>query len=280
MTVLLLSCPDRRGLVAATSGFIDQQGGNITDADQHTDPVHDLFLQRIEFDLPEASSHEAFAAEFGELAASLSMTWEMSEATDRLRMAIMVSAEGHCLYDMLGRVAMGELNVDIPVVVSNHTAHRDITERFGVPFVHLPVDPQDKASQQAAVLDALQEAKVDLVIMARYMQILPASIIEAYPHRIINIHHSFLPAFIGAKPYHQAFERGVKLIGGTAHYATVDLDQGPIICQDVTPVSHRDSAERMVARGRDLEQTVLARAVHLHVERRVLSYANRTVIFD
>ena len=208
------------------------------------------------------------------------MTWEIVEPGQRARVALLVSKEGHCLLDLLARIRLGELAADVPVVISNHEDHREITEHFGVPFLHLPVDPDDKAAQQRALLAALDEVDVELVVLARYMQILPPEIIERFPRRIINIHHSFLPAFVGAKPYHQAYDRGVKIIGATAHYATAELDQGPIICQEVTPVSHRDTPERLIRLGGDLEQTVLARAVRLHLERRVLTYANRTVIFD
>ena len=238
------------------------------------------FLQRIEFDFPRSDDHAQFRDDFAALAASLDMTWEMVEPAERERIAILVSREGHCLLDLLARIRLGELDAEVPVVISNHEDHREITERFGVPFLHLPVDPTDKVAQQEALLEALVGADVDLVVLARYMQVLPESIIDRFPRRIINIHHSFLPAFVGAKPYHQAYDRGVKIIGATAHYATAELDQGPIICQEVTPVSHRDTPERLIRLGGDLEQTVLARAVRLHVERRVLAYANRTVVFD
>lgn len=278
--ILLLSCPDQRGLVAATSGFIVERGGNIAHADQHLDETHGLFLQRIEFTLPDDADRETFRTEFAELAERLGMTWELTEEGERPRVAILVSREGHCLLDLLSRAHLGSLNIEIPVVISNHPDHREITEKFGIPYLHLPVDPNDKVPQQRALLAALEEANVDLVVLARYMQILPPEIINRFPNRIINIHHSFLPAFIGAKPYHQAYERGVKIIGATAHYATVELDQGPIIRQDVTPVSHRDTPERLIRQGADLEQVVLADAVRLHVERRIISYANRTVVFD
>ena len=280
MTVLLLSCPDRPGLVAATASLIAEHGGDIAHADQHADDRHGLFLQRIEFTFGESAALAAFRAALAPLADSLGMTWEIQEPGQRARVALLVSKEGHCLLDLLARIHLGELAADVPVVISNHDDHREVTERFGVPFLHLPVDPADKPAQQRRLLDALEEADVELVVLARYMQILPAEIIERFPRQIINLHHSFLPAFVGAKPYHQAYDRGVKIIGATAHYATVDLDQGPIICQEVTPVSHRDTPERLIRLGGDLEQTVLARAVRLHLERRVLTYANRTVIFD
>lgn len=280
MSILLLSCPDRRGLVAEISGFIVERGGNIIHADQHLDESHGLFLQRIEFSLTDDADHDAFRAEFAVLADRMGMTWEFSEETDRPRVAVLASREGHCLLDLLSRAHLGSLNIEIPVVISNHPDHREITETFGVPYLHLPVDPNDKAAQQRQLLEALEEADVELVVLARYMQILPPEIIDRFPRRIINIHHSFLPAFIGAKPYHQAYERGVKIIGATAHYATAELDQGPIIRQDVTPVSHRDTPERLIRQGADLEQIVLADAVRLHAERRIISYANRTVVFD
>lgn len=280
MSILLLSCPDRRGLVAEISGFIVERGGNIIHADQHLDESHGLFLQRIEFSLTDDADHDAFRAEFAVLADRMGMTWEFSEETDRPRVAVLASREGHCLLDLLSRAHLGSLNIEIPVVISNHDDHREVTETFGVPYLHLPVDPNDKAAQQRQLLETLEEADVELVVLARYMQILPPEIIDRFPRRIINIHHSFLPAFIGAKPYHQAYERGVKIIGATAHYATAELDQGPIIRQDVTPVSHRDTPERLIRQGADLEQIVLADAVRLHVERRIISYANRTVVFD
>lgn len=280
MTVLLLSCPDQPGLVAATSRLISDRGGNIAHADQHADDRHGLFLQRIEFNFPNDADHQRFRTEFSALAQSLDMTWEMWEPAQRARIALLVSKEGHCLLDLLARIRLGEMAADVPVVISNHEVHREITEHFGVTFLHLPVDPADKPAQQQALLAALDHADVELVVLARYMQILPPEIIERYPRQIINIHHSFLPAFVGAKPYHQAYDRGVKIIGATAHYATAELDQGPIICQEVTPVSHRDTPERLIRLGGDLEQIVLARAVRLHLERRVLTYANRTVIFD
>ena len=280
MTILLLSCPDGPGLVAATSGFIQDHGGNIVHADQHADQRHDLFLQRIEFTLEPGADHDAFRTEFSLLAQHLGMSWTLAEESDRQRVALLVSKEGHCLLDLLSRHHLGLLNIDIPVVLSNHPDFREITEKFGVPFLHLPVDLDHKSAQQRAVLQALEEHDIDLVVLARYMQILPPEIIDRYPRRIINIHHSFLPAFIGAKPYHQAYDRGVKIIGATAHYATAELDQGPIIRQDVTPVSHRDDPERLIRMGGDLEVVVLADAVRLHIEHRILTYANRTVVFD
>ncbi len=279
MQILLLSCPDQPGLVAAAAACIADHGGNITDADQHADTEHGVFVQRIAFDM---TPHEldSFRSSFADVARSKQMNWSLHNDEDRQRVAVLVSGEGHCLVDLLARARLGELRCEIPVVISNHDTFRSITEQLGFEFVHLPVDPLDKAAQQARLLETLRRYEIDLVAMARYMQILPDSLIKAYPQRIINIHHSFLPAFIGAKPYHQAFDRGVKIIGATAHYATAELDQGPIICQDVTHVSHRDDVERLIQRGRDLEQIVFARAIQLHLDHRVLAYANRTVVFD
>lgn len=280
MPVLLLVCPDRPGLVAATAGFIAQRGGNIVDADQHTDARHGLFLQRIEFGVADSDSLDEWSGSFGPLADDLGMTWSLHPPQERFRTAILVSREGHCLDDLLARSAAGELPLDVPAVISNHRDHEEAAQRFGIPFVHLPVDPSDPDAQQRALADELDRFGVDLIVLARYMQILPDWLVDRHPNRIINIHHSFLPAFAGANPYQRAHDRGVKIIGATAHYVTADLDAGPIISQEVTPVSHRDDLDRMIQRGRDLERVVLARAVSRHTERRVLSYANRTVVFD
>jgi formyltetrahydrofolate deformylase len=280
VSVLLLSCPDRPGIVAAVAGFLHTSGGNIVDADQHTDRAYGRFLQRVEFDLPDGVDADGFRRGFSELAGPLDMDWRLHTDDEVARIVILVSHQGHCLADLLGRSVMGELDGTVAAVVSNHTTHEQLTARFDIPFRHLPVDPEDRRSQHADLAHALDELQPDLIVMARYMQILPTAIVEQYRHRIINIHHSFLPAFVGAKPYHQAYERGVKLIGATAHYATAELDQGPIICQDVGAVSHRDDVDRLIARGRDLEMVVLARAVQLHLGHRVLAYANRTVVFD
>jgi len=276
-TVLLLRCPDRPGIVAAVGQTVAALGGNIIHADQHTDRVHDLFLQRVEATFPEGAD---VAAAMRPVAAAYDMTWELHRPGPRPRLAILVSRQGHCLADLLARVELGELEVDIELVASNHDDHEGMVRRHGVPFHLLPVDPDDPARQSADMHELIRSAGVDLVVLARYMRILPEGFIADFPNRIINIHHSFLPAFVGAKPYHQAYERGVKLIGATAHYATGELDQGPIIHQDVTPVSHRHEVPDLVRLGADMEKTVLARAVRLHLEHRVLAYGNRTVVFD
>jgi formyltetrahydrofolate deformylase len=280
MPVLLLSCADRPGIVADVARAIFECGGNIVDADQHTDRVHGRFLQRIEFDPPGTDWRGRFEDAFGPVAARHQLTWTLHLGDERPRIALLVSRQGHCLVDLLGRVAMGELDADVATVISNHDDLRPVAEGFGTPFEHLPVDPDHPDAQAEALGDRLDRLDVELVVLARYMRILPPPIIERHRHRIINIHHSFLPAFVGARPYHQAHARGVKVIGATAHYATEALDEGPIICQDVAAVSHRDDVDRLARRGRDLEMVVLARAVQLHLERRVLAYEGRTVVFD
>jgi formyltetrahydrofolate deformylase len=275
--VLLLSCPDRIGIVAAVTGLIAAQGGNIVEADQHTATTQDLFLQRIRVDLPDVAR---FETAFAPLAAEFDMAWELHRVPRPSRLVLLVTTEAHCLADLLGRVSHGELDADVAFVASNRDVLRGEASRFDVPFHHVPVEDGGQAAHEERLLALIEAAGVDLVVLARYMRILSDGFVRRFEHRIINIHHSFLPAFVGARPYHQAHERGVKLIGATAHYATTDLDEGPIIAQDVLPVSHRDDVERLKARGRDVEKVVLARAVRLHLEHRVLLYGNRTVIFD
>jgi formyltetrahydrofolate deformylase len=277
-TTVLLSCPDCPGLVAAVSTVILARGGNILHADQHRDPEAGIFFQRVEFQLERVDPDEIQAA-FAPLIRTYGMACTVRVADHRPRLAVLVSKRAHCLYDLLGRWHLGELNADIRLIVSNHTNHRDAAEKFGVPFHRLPVNRDNKAEQEAALLELLGGESIDLIVLARYMQVLSGTVIGAYANRIINIHHSFLPAFMGARPYHRAFERGVKLVGATAHYATEDLDEGPIIDQDVLSVSHRDTVADLVRKGRDLEKTVLARAVRHHVENRVLVYGNKTVVF-
>lgn len=278
---LLLYGPDQKGLVAEVSGFLFRHNANIVHADQHTDRAEGVFLQRVEFelegmDLPPDEIGPAFAP----LAESLRMRWMLRLATQRRRAAILVSRQAHCLIDLLARWKMGELDMQTAVVVSNHADHAEVAGYFGVPFRHLPVTPTTRQEQETRLGEELSGRSIDLVILARYMQVLSSELVDAYPNQIINIHHSFLPAFTGARPYHQAHERGVKVIGATAHYVTADLDAGPIIEQDVVRVSHRDTVEDMVRKGRDLEKAVLARAVRLHLDDRVLVYGNKTVVFD
>ena len=276
-TVLLLRCPDRPGIVAAVGQTIAALGGNIIHADQHTDRLHDLFLQRVEATFPADADVEAALRP---VAATYGMTWSIHRPGPAPRIAVLVSRQGHCLADVLARVDLGELHATVAFVASNHDDHESLAARHGVAFHLLPVDPDHPEAQSAEMHDLVAGGDIDLVVLARYMRILPPDFVDAFPNRIINIHHSFLPAFVGAKPYHQAWERGVKLIGATAHYATNELDQGPIIHQDVMPVSHRHEIADLARLGADLERIVLARAVRLHLEHRVLTYGNRTVVFD
>jgi formyltetrahydrofolate deformylase len=279
--VLLLSCRDQKGLVAAVSDFLYRHDGNIVHADQHTDREEDVFLQRVEWQLDGfALPRDGIAEAFRPIAERFGMTWSLRFSDEVPRVAILASKLHHCLYDLLARWRLGELHAEIPLVVSNHPDARAIADEFGVAFRHFSITPDTKAGQEAQIIDELRSHRIDLVILARYMQVLSDAFVRKYPQRIINIHHSFLPAFAGARPYHQAHERGVKIIGATAHYATPELDQGPIIDQDVARVSHRDSVEDLVRKGRDLERTVLARAVDLHLRNRVLVYGNKTVVFD
>jgi formyltetrahydrofolate deformylase len=278
---LLISCKDDRGIVAAVSDFLFRNGGNIIHADQHTDREEGVFLQRVEWTLEGFSiPRERLEVAFRPLAERFAMRWSVHFSDAVPRVAIFTSRLPHCLMDLLARWSMGELRAEIPLIVSNHDDHRSAAEHFGVDFHHLPVTPESKLEQEAAALELLEEARIDLVVLARYMQILTPGFVSRFRDRIINIHHSFLPAFAGARPYHHAHERGVKIIGATAHYVTAELDQGPIIEQDVARVSHRDAVEDLVRKGRDLEKVVLARAVGLHLRRRVLIYGNKTVVFD
>ena len=278
--VLLLSCRDQKGLVAAVSDFLYRHDGNIVHADQHTDAEEGVFLQRVEWEVDGfAIPRDAIAREFAPVAGRFDMQWTLRFSDEVPRVALFVSKLQHCLYDVLARWRMGEFHCDIPVVVSNHDDARPVAERFGVPFELVEVTPATRAEGEARMLALLQSHSVDVVVLARYMQVLSDAFVREYPNRIINIHHSFLPAFAGARPYHQAHERGVKIIGATAHYATPELDQGPIIEQDVARVSHRDAVADLVRKGRDLEKTVLARAVDLHLRNRIVVYGNKTVVF-
>lgn len=276
---LLISCPDQPGLVAKVASFIYSNGGNIIHADQHTDFSAGLFLMRIEwqlegFNLP----RDIIGAAFQSIAQPLQAKWTLHFSDAVPRIAIWVSRQDHCLYDLLWRQKAGELNAEIPLILSNHPELEAIARQFGIDYQHLPITPDTKVAQEARQLALLREYNIDLVVLAKYMQVLSAGFIEQFPH-VINIHHSFLPAFPGANPYQRAFERGVKIIGATAHYVTQDLDEGPIIEQDVVRVSHRDQVTDLIRKGKDLERMVLARAVRLHLQNRVLIYGNRTVVF-
>ncbi len=279
--VLLLSCRDQKGLVAGVADFVYRNNGNIVHADQHTDREQGVFLQRVEWEMDGFRvGRDEIAASFRPIAERFGMSWSLRFSDYVPRVAILVSKQAHCMYDLLARQRMGELQAQLPLVVSNHPDLQPVAEGFGVEFACLPVTSATRAGQERHALQLLSERRIDLVVLARYMQVLSAEFVGCYANRVINIHHSFLPAFAGARPYHQAFERGVKIIGATAHYATADLDQGPIIEQDVVRVSHRDSVADLVRKGRDLEMVVLARAVDLHLRNRVLVYGNKTVVFS
>jgi formyltetrahydrofolate deformylase len=279
--VLLLSCPDRKGVVASVSGFIYQHRGNILHADEHGDVDSNTFLMRVEFDPAELDLPLSdFVARFSPIVNEFDMDWRLALSDVRPRMAILVSKYDHCLVDLLYRHQSGELACDIPCVISNHSESQAIAEFYRIPFFLVPVDRERKRAAERQIISILQDSAVDFVVLARYMQILSPDFVNAYPQKIINIHHSFLPAFVGSRPYHQAFKRGVKLIGATSHYVTEILDDGPIIEQDVVRVSHRDSVQDLIQKGRDLEKVVLSRAVRWHVENRVLLYGNKTVVFE
>ncbi|HET6148121.1 MAG TPA: formyltetrahydrofolate deformylase [Polyangia bacterium] len=280
IATLLVSCRDRTGLVAALSDFVFRNQGNILDADQHADRETGLFSMRLAWDLGSFRLARAeIAGALAELAVRFELSWEISYSDQRTRVAIFASKTPHCLYDLLLSHQLGELRGDLALIIANHADLAPVAGHFGVPFVHLPVDPRDKAPAEARQQSLLDANGIGLVVLARYMQILSPPFVARWPGRIINIHHSFLPAFVGSRPYHQAKERGVKVIGATAHYVTSDLDQGPIIEQDVCRVSHRDDVQDLVQKGRELERQVLTRAVRSHLERRVLISGNRTIVF-
>lgn len=275
---LLVSCPDQKGLVAKIASFIYSNGGNIIHADHHTDLSAGLFLTRIEwqldgFNLP----RELISPAFGAIAQPLNATWQLQFSDTVQRMAIWVSRQDHCLFDLIWRQRAGEFLAEIPLIISNHPQLGAIAEQFGIDFYHLPITKDTKAAQESVQLDLLRQYQIDLVVLAKYMQVLSSDFLAQFP-QVINIHHSFLPAFAGANPYERAYERGVKIIGATAHYVTEDLDEGPIIEQDVVRVSHRDAVADLIRKGKDLERIVLARAVRLHLQNRVLVYGNRTVV--
>lgn len=279
--ILLLSCPDQKGVVATIADFVYRHNGNILHADEHADEGSNLFLMRVEFDPADFDIDLAdFARHFDPIADRFQMTWRLAQSARRPRMAILVSKYDHCLADLLYRHRSGELTCEIPLIISNHPDNKPIADFYGIPFETVPVVKEQKQVAEQKILDLLKQHNPDFIVLARYMQILSHQFVSAYPQRIINIHHSFLPAFVGAKPYHQAFQRGVKLIGATSHYVTEVLDDGPIIEQDVVRISHRDAVEDLIQKGRDLEKIVLSRAVRWHIENRVLLYGHKTVVFD
>ena len=280
IAVLLLSCPDQKGLVATVSDFIYRNDGNILDFDHHTDLEDNLFLLRATWDVGGFKiPRTEIATAFRPVAARFGMSFELRFSDDVPRVAIFVSKLDHCLQDLLWRWRAGELRAEVPLVVSNHPDLRTLAGTFGVNYHVHAITTATKAAEETAIQERLRRERIDLLVLARYMQVLSDDFVSLWPQRIINIHHSFLPAFAGAKPYHQAFERGVKVIGATAHYVTADLDEGPIIEQDVARVSHRESIQDLIRKGRDLEKAVLARAVDLHLRHRVLVHGNKTVVF-
>tara|TARA_R110002096_G_scaffold32485_8_gene94403 strand:+ start:2164 stop:3036 length:873 start_codon:yes stop_codon:yes gene_type:complete len=278
--ILLISCPDQPGIVAAVSAFLFKHQGNIVDVDQHVDSEYGVFLMRVEWEIEGFGiPRQDIKAAIGPLIEQFSIDCSLHFSDVIPRVALFVTKDNHCLYDLLSRHESGELQMEIPLIISNREHLKSAADRFGIPFHHFPITADTKASQEEKEISLLLEHEIDLVVLARYMQILSSRMTEAFPNRIINIHHSFLPAFPGAKPYHSAHRRGVKLVGATGHYVTEDLDEGPIIAQGVTPVSHRDSVATFIRKGRALEQSVLSRAVWLHLKRRTLVHGNRTIVF-
>ncbi|MRH77865.1 formyltetrahydrofolate deformylase [Spiribacter sp. C176] len=279
---LLMHCKDQQGLVAKVTRFIAENGGNVIDLEQHVDRAEGMFFMRVNWELNgfALSPDEIGPAFESQIAEPSGMSWQLHQHSARPRVAIFVSKLAHCFHDLLARWQSDEWDIDIPLIISNHEDMRPVAEQFGLPYFCFPITAENKIEQEAKELELLAEHDVDLIVLARYMQVISPQMIEAYPERIINIHHSFLPAFAGAKPYHAAHARGVKVIGATSHYVTAELDAGPIIEQDVTPISHRDSIETLVRKGRDLEKLVLARGVLAHLQRKTLVYRNRTIVFS
>lgn len=278
---ILIHCNDRSNIIASITNFIAKKGGNIVYIDQYVDREQNIFFMRLESEFKDSSfSTTDFKTNFKtDLADKFAMKWRIYSSQKKPKMALFISKYDHCLYDLLGRYNSGELNLEIPFIISNHNDLKPIAESFNIPFYHIPVTKNTKAEAEDKQLQLLLEHDIDFIVLARYMQIVSGKLISKYPNKIINIHHSFLPAFVGAKPYHSAYKRGVKIIGATSHYVTEELDAGPIIEQDVTRVSHAHEITDLIAKGRDLEKVVLANAVKLHADRKVMVYNNKTVIF-
>ena len=279
---LLLHCPDKPGILAEVTDFITVNKGNIIYLDQYVDHVENIFFMRIEWELkdflvPQEKIEDYFATLYAQ---KYEMNFRLYFSDTKPRMAIFVSKMSHCLFDLLARYTAGEWNVEIPLIISNHPDLQHVAERFGIPFHLFPITKETKEEQEKKEMELLAKHKITFIVLARYMQVISEQMINAYPNRIINIHHSFLPAFVGAKPYHAAFERGVKIIGATSHYVTTELDAGPIIEQDVVRITHKDTISELVNKGKDLEKIVLSRAVQKHIERKILAYKNKTVIFS
>ena len=279
---MLIHCPDEKGIIFSVTNYISRNNGNIVDLDQHVDSEQKIFFMRVEWTLSDFNiPRENIGAHFGsEVAQKYQMQYTIHFRDEKIRMALMVSKMDHCFNDILSRYKSGEWNVEIPLIISNHPDMEETANRFGVPYHYIPVSKQTKVEQEKKQLQLLSDHNIDFVVLARYMQILSENFIKDYSNRIINIHHSFLPAFPGAKPYHSAHERGVKIIGATSHYVTKELDAGPIIAQSTANISHKDRVEDLLRKGRDIEKVVLSRAIWYHVNRRILSYGNRTIIFD
>ncbi len=279
--ILLIHCPDRRGLIAAVTEFITKNQGNIIYLDQYVDPIKNIFFMRIEWELNNFLIPREKIGEYFDtlLAQRFNMKWKLYFSQQIPRMAIFVSKLPHCLYDVLSRWKSGEFRVEIPLIISNHQALRPVAEQFGIDFHYFPINKENKREQEEKELHLLEKHRIEFIVLARYMQILTDEFVQVYPNKIINIHHSFLPAFPGARPYHSAYERGVKVIGATSHYVTAELDQGPIIEQDVVRVSHTDTVEDFIRKGRDLEKIVLSRAIWWHLQRKTLVYENKTIVF-
>ena len=279
--IILIHCPDQPGIVAAVTEFIHNNRGNIVSLEQHVDRIANRFFMRLKWDLdgfmiPKEKIHEYFKTL---IATHYQMEFNLYFSDHKPRMAVFVSKMSHCLYDLLSHWESGDWQVDISLIISNHTEMQSIAERFGIPFYHLPVNKENKLEQEKKQLQLLQESNTDFIVLARYMQVLSPDFLAHYPYKVINIHHSFLPAFAGAKPYHAAYERGVKIIGATSHFVTSELDAGPIIEQDVIRVSHKDSLDTFIRKGKDLEKIVLSRGIFLYIQRKLLVYNNRTVVF-
>ncbi len=276
-----IHCPDKKGIISETTNFIQKEGGNIVYLDQFVDRENNIFFMRIEVVLKEDFSETAFKQKFDqEIAIVHQMSYEINDSLKKVKMGVFVSKYNHCLYDILARYQAGDWNVEIPFIVSNHQDLEAVAKQFNIPYFHIPITKETKREAEKKQLQLLKDFEVDFIVLARYMQIIPSEMIQAFPNKIINIHHSFLPAFAGAKPYHAAYERGVKIIGATSHYVTEELDAGPIIEQDITIVSHVHSVHDFILKGRDLEKIVLSKAITKHLDRKTIVYNNKTVIFS
>ncbi len=276
-----IHCPDKKGIISETTNFLQKEGGNIVYLDQFVDRENNIFFMRIEVVLKEDFSETAFKQKFDqEIAIVHQMSYEINDSLKKVKMGVFVSKYNHCLYDILARYQAGDWNVEIPFIVSNHEDLEAVAKQFNIPYFHIPITKETKREAEKKQLQLLKDFEVDFIVLARYMQIIPSEMIQAFPNKIINIHHSFLPAFAGAKPYHAAYERGVKIIGATSHYVTEELDAGPIIEQDITIVSHVHSVHDFILKGRDLEKIVLSKAITKHLDRKTIVYNNKTVIFS